>query len=242
VAKKTRTPPPPRKVQAPKTRTAPRTLDERRRWYIAIGIGAAGLIGLAVALGVVLASGGGSSSSGGNLTDLATTMRAAGCTFTTVTSSGDRHHLQSLNDKISYNTYPPTSGPHYQYPAIWNNYSQIVNPRQAVHNQEHGGVVVWYGPNISQANRQKINEFYDQSPNAILVTPIAFSTPGITYPPHKPLGSKIALTAWDAPSGAGKAVIAICPNVNLPAFETFRDIVRGKGPEHFPVSALQPGT
>jgi hypothetical protein len=238
VAKKTRTPPPPRKVQAPKTRAQPRTSEERRRNYVFIGIGVAVLIGLAVALAVVLASGGG----GGNLNSLATTMRAAGCTFTTVTSSGDRHHLENVTDKVSYNTYPPTSGPHYGQPAIWNNYSEIVDPRRVVHNQEHGGVIIWYGPNISQANRQKITEFYDESPESMLVTPIADATPGITYPPHKPLGSKIALTAWDAPNGAGQGVVALCPNVNLEAFAKFRDTVRGKGPEHFPVSANQPGT
>jgi hypothetical protein len=238
VAKKTRTPPPPRKVQAPKTRAQPRTTDERRRYYIWIGIAAAVLIGLAVALAVVLASGG----SGGGLTSLATTMRAAGCTFTTVTSSGDRNHLEKVTDKVTYNTYPPTSGPHYFEPARWGNYSDPVGPRQAVHNEEHGGVIIWYGRNISAADRQKITEFYDESPNAILVTPLAASTPGITYPPHKPLGSKIALSAWDAPKGAGQGVVAICPNVNLEAFAKFRDTVRGKGPEQFPVSSLEPGT
>ena len=242
MAKKSRTPPPPRKVQAPKTRTDPRTPNERRRYLVVIAAGAAGLIGLAVALAVVMASGGSGGGSAGSLTSLATTMRAAGCTFTSVTSSGDRHHLSNVTDKVSYNTYPPTSGPHYVEPAKWGNYSDIVDPRQAVHNEEHGGVIVWYGENISPAERAKIDEFYDQSPEAILVTPMTNSTRGITFPAHKALGSKIALTAWDAPNGAGHGAVAICPTVNLKAFEAFRDTLRGKGPEHYPASAMQPGT
>jgi hypothetical protein len=241
VAKKSRTPPPPRKVQAPKTRTDPKKPTDRRRYLVAIGAGVAAVVVLAVVLGVVLASGGGGGGAG-DLTSLGETMRAAGCSFTTVTSSPSAQHIQSLDDKVTYNSYPPTSGHHYFQPAIWNDYSQTVNPKQAVHNQEHGGVVIWYGPRISAENRSLIDEFYNESPEAMLVTPLANSTPGITYPSHKPLGSKVALTAWDAPNGAGHGVVAVCPSVNLKAFQTFRDTVRGQGPEHFPVSSLQPGT
>jgi hypothetical protein len=59
VAKKTRTPAPPRRVQAPQRRqTAPtRTTDERRRYLLLLAIGASGVIGLIVALILVFVVG-----------------------------------------------------------------------------------------------------------------------------------------------------------------------------------------
>ena len=100
-------------------------------------------------------------------------MRAAGCTLTTSKASPSAQHISSFSQKVTYSTYPPASGRHYYIPAIWGNYTQAVDPRQAVHNEEHGGIVIWVGPDVSASERQQINDFYDQSPNAMLVTPIA---------------------------------------------------------------------
>jgi hypothetical protein len=244
VAKKSRTPPPPRKVQAPKTRTDPKKPTDRRRYLVAIGAGVAGLIALAVVLAVVLASGGGGSSTA----SVGETMRAAGCSFTTVPSQpyppGGSLHIQNITDKVTYDTYPPSNGYHFPTPAIWSNYSQAVNPKRVVHNEEHGAVVVWYGPKTSAEDRQKIDEFYNESPNGMVVTPIENTAQGVTYPKHQPLGSKIALTAWVAPKGTGQGVLAICPSVNMKAFQTFRDAFRGKGPESYliPTSSETPGS
>ena len=202
------------------------------------------MIGVAVALGVVLTRGGGTKD-----TSVAAAMRAAGCTFQAVPSqrypkNGGSLHIVRLSDKVKYNSYPPSSGYHYPVPAVWGNYTQPVNPKQAVHNEEHGGVVVWYGAKTSQADRQKIDQFYSENPNGMLVTPLVDTSPGITYPPHEPLGSKIALTAWAAPNGVGRGVVAICPSVNPKAFEKFRDAFRGRGPEssRIPTSSETPGS
>jgi Protein of unknown function (DUF3105) len=235
-------------VQAPKRREQSRgatpAVDRARLYRYALG--AAGLVAvIAVALVLALVVGKGSSAPGTQ--QVAAVMRAAGCTFQTVPShrypkNGGPLHISSLADKVTYNSYPPSSGWHFPSPALWGDYSQPVNPKIAVHNQEHGGIVVWYGPKISEADRQKIDQFYQQSPNAILVTPLVETFPGITYPKHKPLGSRIALTAWVAPSGVGKGVVSICPSVNINAFDKFRDTFRGHGPEHFPVGILTPGS
>ncbi len=240
MAKKSRTPPPPAKVQAPKRRVEPRTADERRKFYIVIGVASAGLIGLVAALAVVLTAGGGGGG-GGSSGGVAATMRKAGCTFQETPATRANLHIPTPTTKVKYDTYPPASGYHYGQPAIWGNYHQPVDPRLAVHNEEHGGVIVWYGPKISPAERQKISDFYDESPDAMLVTPLEDSIPGITFPPHRPLGDRIALTAWVA-GGGDKNVISICPAVNLDAFRKFRDASRGRGPEGVPVSANKPGT
>ena len=241
---KPRTPPPPRRVQAPKKRGhAPRPIDpDRRRFYYLIAAAASGLIGLAVAVAVILSSGGG----GGGGVKAA--LEAAGCTYTESPALPGRH-MTTPTEKVKYKTFPPSSGTHNPQPAVWGNYDQPVDPRQAVHNLEHGGVVIWYGEKIAPAQRQQLTAFYDEAPNGLLVTPLAEKTAGVTFPKHEPLGARIALTAWPAKVNEAtgdikeaKGAVAICPRVSLKAFEKFRDAFRGKGPERFPVSQLQPGS
>jgi uncharacterized protein DUF3105 len=244
--KKPRTPPPPRRVQAPKQRHTPRKgIDRARQRSILYGVGAVGLIGLVVVLIVVVAGGG--TSKAGNPKTVAPVMRAAGCTLKTGKAALASQHIGSLNESVTYSTYPATSGRHYVIPPIWGNYSQPVDPRQAVHAEEHGGIVIWVGPDVPVAERDQITNFYNESPNAMLVTPIENTTPGVKYPPHAPPDSKIYLTAWTAEIKNGNItngtnVIATCPRFDEKAFAAFRDEFRGRGPEHIPVSALTPGT
>ena len=157
------------------------------------------------------------------------------------------HHISSFSESVKYSTYPPVSGSHYVQPAIWGNYTQAVDPRQAVHNEEHGGIVIWLGPGVSSAERRQISDFYDESPNAMLVTPIDDSSKGIVYPKHAQPDSKVYLTSWTANIengnvANGQQVIASCPKFDEKAFTAFRDEFRGKGPERYPVSILTPGT
>lgn len=233
-------------MQAPKQRhESRRGLDPARRQTLLYGLGGAVLVAGAVALIVVFAGGG--SGSAGNPQAVAATMRAAGCTMTTSKAAPSAQHTQKLTDPVTYASYPPVSGKHYYIPAIWGNYTQAVDPRQAVHSMEHGGIVVWVGPDVTDAERAKINDFYDSSPNAILVTPIEDKVAGITYPKHAAPGSKIFLTAWtvEIKNGSitnGTNVSAACPHFDQKAFTAFRDEFRGKGPERYPVSRLVPGT
>jgi hypothetical protein len=247
VAKKPRTPDPPRRVQAPKQRHAPRQgLDPARQKMILYALAGSGFVGIVVVLIVILA-GGGKSGKAGNPQSVAATMRAAGCTMTTSKAAPSAQHITNFNQSVTYSTYPPTSGRHYYIPAIWGNYTQVVDPRQAVHNEEHGGIDIWVGPGVPAAERSQISDFYDSSPNAMLVTPIENTSKGVKYPPHKPPDSKIYLTAWtvDIKNGnivKGTNVVATCPHFKLKAFTAFRDEFRGTGPERFPVSGLTPGT
>jgi hypothetical protein len=248
VAKKPRTPDPPRRIQAPKQRHDPRQgLDPQRRRMILFGLAGSGLVALVVVLVVIVS--GGKSGPAGNPSAVAATMKAAGCTLSTTKAAPSAQHITSLSpsDRVTYSTYPPVSGRHYYQPPIWGNYTQPVDPRQAVHAEEHGGIDIWVGPKVPAAERQQITDFYDQSPDAILVTPIENTAPGVKYPKHAPPDSKIYLTAWtvEIKNGKivnGKNVIATCPHFNEKAFKAFRDEFRGKGPERFPVSSLTPGT
>jgi len=239
VAKKSRTPPPPRKVQAPRRRVErhePLTTRLRMPWLA----GTSGAVLLAVVVVVVIVVTGGGSNA--NAAKVAKTAIANGCTFQTVPATRSALHITSFSTHVTYSSYPPTSGKHYYQPAIWGDYSQPVDPRQAVHNEEHGGIVIWYGPKISQKTRSDITAFYQGSPNAMLVTPLLAENPGTTFPAHKPLGSRVALTAWNGTSSGGHGYIAVCPGFNENVFKTFRDAFRGKGPEGIPESSNTPGS
>jgi Protein of unknown function (DUF3105) len=249
MAKKPRTPDPPRKVQAPKVRQRHDTGGggfAMPGQNVVLGLGLAAVVALAVGLIVVLT---GSAGAGGevtraDVTKVRTAMTAAGCTVTAQPASASQRHMQTGDQRVVYDTFPASSGVHNPATSIFGNYRLPVDPRQAVHNLEHGAIAIWYGPSISVKNRVALDEFYDDDPNGIIISPIRDPYPRVTYPKHKPLGSGIALTVWTAPAdgaGTGTVYIARCPSYDQKAFAAFRDAFRGKGPERFPVSQMVPG-
>jgi hypothetical protein len=122
---------------------------------------------------------------------------------------------------VTYDSFPPTSGPHYPMWVLWGTYTQPVLEIQAVHNLEHGGIVVQYGKDVSAETRSALTRFVASSPNAMLLAPLPA------------LGAKVALTAW--------TYRALCSGFDSTAYLAFRDTFRFKGPERFPASDLTPG-
>jgi hypothetical protein len=213
--KKSRTPPPPRPVQAPKVRTDSRTprtkapRDPRRTRLMFVGlIAVIAAIGLAAGLGIAL---GGSGSSAD--------FTAGGCVPTTFEDQGRQHATQVPQD-FTYNSFPPTSGPHNPAPAIWNIFDRPVPFLLTVHNLEHGGIAVHYGDEVPQATIGQISDWYAEDRTGIVVAPLPA------------LGNEIALTAWTHR--------LTCPAFSERAFDAFRDAYRFKGPERVPESAMQP--
>jgi len=228
VAKKSRTPPPPRRVQAPRQRRAEAPEGRNRRLLL---IGAGLVVVAAIAAGGAAAwvlLGGGSSA------DAA--LRAAGCTVEKKPAMGAQH-VEKLAEGFEYNTFPPTTGPHYPIPATWDVYTEPVEQFRLVHNLEHGGVVVQYGEDVPESAVAEIRDWYLEDPNGIIVAPL----------PR--LKEKIALTAWTTPdpapgesAGPGEGVVATCSGFEAGAFEEFKDTYGFRGPERFPRDDLVPGT
>ena len=223
MAKKSRTTAPPRSVQAPKARGSERSrpsLGGNARWVAIALVVVLVIVGLAA--GGVFEFGGSSPKPTANASSVAKAMAAAGCTFHTYPSVG-RRHITTLDPRppIKYNSFPPTSGPHYYIPAVWGSYDSPVSEYQAVHNLEHGGIVIQYGPGASKETIAQIADFYQSDPVALLVAP---------FPK---LGDKVAVTAWTH--------LALCPSFDQKAFTAFREAFRYQGPEKFPPADLQPG-
>ena len=120
---------------------------------------------------------------------------------------------------------------------IWGEYDEPVRLAQAVHNLEHGGIVMYYGSDVPDEEITKLRSFYRSDPAAMLLSPL----------PR--LGDKIALTAWYAPTVDGEVrsttsqgILAECTQFDENAFESFRDAYRFQGPERIPPESLQPGS
>ena len=206
-------------MQASAKRDAPgkqRNVSGRlgRNWLIAVGGGALVLVVIVVA---ALALSGGD----GGGTASAEVLEAGGCVATDEPSQGQEHVPESP-EILSYNTFPPTSGPHFAVPAIWNSYTASVEQFRLVHNLEHGGVVVQYGEDVPPEQTQAVIGWYQTSPDGILVAPLP------------ELGSAIALTAWTH-------LLTCSDGFDEAAFTEFRDAYRFNGPENLPPETYAPG-
>ena len=128
-----------------------------------------GLIAL-VAVLIVIFTGGSGGTSGGKAASL---LAKAGCEFKTVDASlpkGEQTHMNDLAKplgKMGWNTFPPSNGQHYPLWAVWDFYTDPVNPRRVVHNEEHGGVILWWGPQTPGATVEQLRTLYNEDPAAV---------------------------------------------------------------------------
>lgn len=96
----------------------------------------------------------------------------------------------------TYQSRPATSGPHWNLgdgvaPVFWGVHSSPVPEAAAVHNLEHGGIVIWYQDSASQEDIDALRGFTQQSQNTpnykVLLSPWS----------GEDFGHPIAVTAWD---------------------------------------------
>lgn len=216
LAGKSRTPPPPKRpVQAPKVRTPQR--DPGRNRIIVLAVIGATLLLAAVVAGFFLLSG----DSGAESDGVVATLREAGCTYENPPSQG-RQHVVEVPANFKPNSVPRSSGPHSVETLIYGSYRDVVPEVNAVHNLEHGGIILWFGPRVPQATIDEINEFYNDDPKGLIVAQ------------HPRLGSDVAMVAWTR--------VARCPQFDRNAAEKFVDAFLGRGPEKFDLEAMQPGS
>jgi hypothetical protein len=88
--------------------------------------------------------------------------------------------------QFTYNTYPPTSGPHLGALAEWGVHDEPVPNELQVHNLEDGGVMVQYDcPDGCQELVAQLAE---------LIEPYR---EGVILAPYPGMETRIALTAWE---------------------------------------------
>jgi hypothetical protein len=215
------------RVKAPSQRSVPKPGAEggsRRVLYIVVGAGAAlAAIGAVVAL---VGFGGGKDPRGA--------LEAAGCTLESYPGVSRDHINDPAARPESWNSFPPTSGPHYVTPAVYGFYEEPVELARILHGLEHGGVFMLYGPDAPAGTADALRGIYDRDPRGFVVAP------------EPELGKTVALGAWTSDSTGdsefGTGYLAKCPNVDTEAFNQFVDAYRARGPEGTPLELLRPGS
>ena len=104
-----------------------------------------------------------------------------------VPSLGNRHVGPTVVGLTTYNSDPPTSGPHLPSIARWGIHDDPILKELQVHNLEDGGVVVQY-------NCQKQNP--ECQPLAQKLATIAKRYNHVILAPYPGMSHRIALTAW----------------------------------------------
>jgi len=217
-------------VQAPKQRAAERTPGERRTLLYLMIFSASGLVILGAIIAIVALAGGGGGGSSAISSDDCVEQAYPGLS---------PEHLGSPDAKVKYNSFPPSSGPHYQSPAPWGIYEEPIKQPILVHNLEHGGIIIQYGDVGSDAVTE-LGSFYQDDPYGLVVAP---------FPK---LGTKFALTAWNEPGyraegdfknvDPGHGYVLTCSKFDSKAFAKFRDAHRNKAGERYTrVKDMAPG-
>ena len=213
------------KVAEVSSETTPQTARQRRNLLVLGLAGGLGILTLLIAVATLLLTGtasAGQARVAAKLPKDAVKQEKIGssCVDTQYKDQG-RDHTQNINEKIKYNSFPPTSGKHYYDPARWGNYPSPINQIQGVHNLEHGGIVVQYGDQVKGGDLDKLFAWYDKDANGVLMAPLGR------------LGHRVAATAWTH--------LLVCQKVDTKALDTFKKKYRYKGPEAIPKEGLEPG-
>ena len=216
------------RVKAPKQRgTTPTRGGTNKRW-LAVAVAVLGVaLGVAAVAALAGIGGGGRSS---DVSSLRSTLGAAGCTLEKAKALPGVHSIRDPSGTSpTWNTDPPTSGPHYGIPAIFGRYEDQLEPARVVHNLEHGGIFILYGDKVPDSTVEQLIGFYDGHKTGTIMAPFNH------------LGGKFALGAWVVDDKLDNAFLAKCTTFDENAVSSFFDMLQFRGPEHYDPTQLQPG-
>jgi hypothetical protein len=112
----------------------------------------------------------------------------------------DQQHIANISQMPPLDTYesvPPTSGPHNQTPLTSGVYSDPPPIDESIHSLEHGGTIIWLSPDADQAKVDEIRTLYDRKSEEIgqdrvIVAPYDYGEGAGQLPE----GTQMALVAW----------------------------------------------
>ena len=123
--------------------------------------------------------------------------------------SSDRSHIVARLPLSTYPSVPPASGPHNAIPYGAGVYSTPPPIDRVIHSLEHGAAIVWYAPDVSGQELDRIRTFYEGQKvgSRVIVAPYDYPDEGAAG--TLPAGTRMALVAWHK--------VQKCANVNLAA-------------------------
>ena len=123
--------------------------------------------------------------------------------------SSDRAHVTTPVPLSTYASVPPASGPHNAIPYGAGVYSTPPPIDRVIHSLEHGAAIVWYAPDVTGKELDRIRTFYEGQDvgSRVIVAPYDYPDQGASG--TLPAGTRMALVAWHE--------VQKCANVNLAA-------------------------
>lgn len=100
--------------------------------------------------------------------------------------------LAGLSPDVIYDHLPTTSGRHFGQVTVTGVYDDYIDERLTTHNMEHGYVIMWWDPDLPEAEVAELSDWASEQIDGRYEKLIA-------APYNKPLpdGASVALTAWD---------------------------------------------
>jgi hypothetical protein len=229
--------------QARQEREKHQTGSERRR--LMIGYGVAGVVGLAVLIGIasLIISASNKNDSGDahinqssgstngvqpdersgtkppaqKVADLKKAAKEANCDLRLNLPNEGRKHIPPTAATPEYKTNPPTSGNHVEppYQQADGAYKEMPQEIDFVHSLEHGRMEIQYSPNLSGGAQLELVGLYDTMYGATLLFP------------NENMPYEVAATTWTNLIGCNEYKGPI----TLDAIRDFGKATWGKGPE-----------
>jgi hypothetical protein len=196
--------------QARQEREKSQASSERRR--LMAGYGVAGVIGLAVLIGVVvlIVSAAGKNESGkphidvgtgesfgvqpdkraGNapeavkIANLEKAAKKAGCDLRLKLEDEGHEHIPVTATGPNYGTNPPTSGTHAEIAQADGAYKEMPKETAMVHSLEHGRLQIQYAPNLSESDQLELIGLYETMWGGTLIFP------------NENMSYEVAATTW----------------------------------------------
>src|SRR5689334_8626861 len=198
--------------QAREERERTQAGSDRRR--LMVGYGVAGVVGLAVIVGIVavIVSGASKNDSGKahinqssgstngvqpderkgttppppKVIDLKEAAKKADCDLRLRLKDEGHEHIPPTAPTPAYETNPPTSGPHVEPPFQQADgaYREMPKEIDIVHSLEHGRIEIQYSPDLSESAQLELIGLYDTMYGAALLFP------------NENMPYEVAVTAW----------------------------------------------
>ena len=154
--------------------------------------------------------------------DLKAAMKAAGCEEETVKSEGAGQHTDNPDEEIEYESEPPSIGRHYQQWPDDDIYEEAPRTSHVVHTLEHGRILIWLRPDLTDEQRAQFKALYDEDPYHVIMLP------------REELKEPFAATAWVAPDVGHTLRCKEVNDASWDAIRAFKEQYRDKGPEFVP--------
>lgn len=89
-------------------------------------------------------------------------------------------------DKVTYKTFPPTSGAQFVTPAAYGFYKEAPAFEYLVHSLEHGDIVIYYKPGLGDKDMQSQRK----------LSAITYQGSGVEVVPNGDIDTPVVATAW----------------------------------------------